>query len=85
MSATSHLATLDMGIWADDGTIWLPKALYPTCNDAKRWAVANCGVLWIDVRCRTSWMVYDSEEAGEETPYIKCLPEVEGAFACWEI
>lgn len=86
--ATPPWEGLDMGIWADDGTVWLPKALYPARTDAKKWAVENCGVMWIDVRCRTVWMVFDPEAEDEERPYVRVLPDVwteSEPFECWEI
>lgn len=78
---------LDMGIWSDDGTVWLPKRLYPTRNDAKRFAVAEMFHTWIETRVRTRWMRDRAGEPGVEADYSfwLCSPDDEGAFECWEI
>ena len=79
------MSCLDMGIWSDDGTVWLPKRLYPTRSLAKKFAVEFMGAHWLDVRCRTSWMAMDAEH-DESGWYIKALPGVHpGAFECWEL
>lgn len=83
-------AKLDMGIWSDDGTVWLPKALYPKRSEAKMFAVREWPASYIDVRCRTRWMRHapDAPEAAYseyEHYYVMCSKDDEGAFECWEI
>ncbi len=77
---------LDMGIWSDDNTlVWLPKAIYPSRNDAKRFAVQELEHTWIEVRVRTVWMCPD-EDFMREGRYVKCLPDLNpDAIECWEI
>ena len=86
---TSHTATgredvLDMGIWSDDGTVWLPKALYPTRSHAKKFAVENFSATYIDVRVRTRWVRYEPS-APPEIAYEICAANAPDAFECWEI
>lgn len=87
MTAKSNVPhDLDMGIWSSDGDrVWLPKALFPTRNDAKRFAVENCEASWIDVRVRTRWMVSAPHGPLDDFPYHLTDADDEGAFECWEI
>lgn len=81
-----NLAPLDMGIWSDDGIVWLPKELFPTRNDAKRFAVAEMDHEWIEVRVRTKWMKRVRLSLLDEYGYyLLASPGEEGAFECWEI
>lgn len=54
-------------------------------QDGLDWTKVTAGVQFADVRVRTCWMTYAPDHGGEETPYVKCLPDAEGAFECWEI
>lgn len=76
---------LDMGIWSEDGIVWLPKRLFPTRNDAKRFAVAEMEHHWIDVRVRTKWMKHAPVSPLDDYGYHLAEPGEEGAFECWEI
>lgn len=78
-------ADVDMGIWADDGRIWLPKQLYTTRNDAKQFAVEEAGATWIDVRVRSRWMKYAPTSAFDDTPYFVTEDRDPEGFECWEI
>jgi hypothetical protein len=81
-----ELEDLKMGIWSEDGDrVWLPKELFPTRSDAKRFAVMYCEATWIDVRVRTRWMAYAPHSAFDDYPYHLTDKDDEGAFACWEI
>ena len=73
-----------MGIWSDDGTVWLPKALYPTRTEAKMFAVENCSATYIDVRVRSRFMRYEVT-APSELAYEMCAPNAPDAFECWEV
>lgn len=84
-SGGSDLAYLDMGIWADDGRVWLPKALYPKRTAAKKFAVAECGQTYIDVRVKTVFMRDAASSAFDEYPYVTCEADEPGAFEVWEI
>jgi hypothetical protein len=76
---------LDMGIHANDGVVWLPKAFAATRNAAKQWALTHGFIdSYIDARVRTVFMAEDDEH-DESGWYVKCLPEAEGAIECWEI
>jgi hypothetical protein len=75
---------LDMGIWSDDGTIWLPKELYPTRGSAKMFAVEQ-GADFLEVRVRTCWMYENPEPDIVDMPYQTTNPDRPGAFECWEI
>lgn len=79
------LAPLDMGIWSEDGTVWLPKQLFPTRNDAKRFAVAEMDHCWIDVRVRTKWMKHAPTSPLDDYGYHFAEPGEPGAFECWEV
>lgn len=76
---------LEMGIYADDGTVWLPKEFHPERNGAKMWAVDNLDLVYLDIRVRTRWMVFSPEWAGDDQPYHVCGKDHIGAFECWEI
>jgi len=72
-----------MGIWSDDGIVWLPKQNFPTRNDAKRFAVNEMGHAWVEVRVRTCWMKPDPESS--EGLYARSGQGEAGAFECWEV
>jgi hypothetical protein len=79
------MSRLDMGIWSDDGTIWLPKALYPTRSEAKMWYAEQMTCDYIDVRCRTRWMRVEPDPDYRDMPYVISEKDAEGAFECWEL
>ena len=81
----SVLDVLDMGIWSDDGTVWLPKELYPKRTEAKMFAVEHLSHSYIDVRVRSRWMRCEPNPEIEDMPYEVSSPDAEGAFECWEI
>lgn len=76
---------LNMGIWSDDGTVWLPKQLFPLRSGAKMFAVDYLGHAYIETRVRTRWMVFSPEYPGDEQPYHVCAKDHIGAFECWEV
>ena len=84
MTDSQHLW---MGIWSDDGTVWLPKKDHPKRSQAKSFAVQEMDAVYIDVRVRTRWMVRDDDggECGFDVCYVVCNPGDDGAFECWEI
>ena len=77
-------AVLDMGIWSDDGTVWLSKASCSTRSSAKMFAVEHLGHVFIEVRVRTRWM-REVEDGQWDLNYQVCDPKDEDAFECWEI
>ena len=76
-----------MGIWAEDGTtVWLPRDLYPSRNQAKLFAVEHCEAVYIDVRVRArhmaispgvDWMVDDW--------WVECERDTPGAMPVWRV
>ena len=79
------LSELDMGIWEDGGTtVWLPRKLWPTRVDAKRFALLELDHHWVDTRLRLVMMRATDDQA-REVFYERCGRDDPGAFECWEL
>jgi hypothetical protein len=82
-----------MGVWSEDGEVWLPREHYPKRSDAIRWAVDQWVCRWIDVRCLSRWMRYepllarnfDGEVVWEEDRWFECARDFPGAFPVWRL
>jgi hypothetical protein len=79
-----NVELLDLGIRSDDGTCWLPKAIYSTRSEAKMFAVEYLDSIYIEVRVRTRWMRQEPEN-DPEMEFEVCDRDHPNAFECWEI
>ena len=81
-----------MGIWSEDGEVWLAKEHYPKRSQAIMFAMKHFGCGFIEVRCRSRWMRYDPQEYPEsveplvfitEDFWVECDKDHPAAFPVW--
>jgi hypothetical protein len=70
-----------MGVHSEDGTIWLPRSLYPKRADAMSMVAEHSGALFIQVRARARWMRYSPRATVEW--WVECAKYEPGAFPVW--
>lgn len=83
----------DMGIWSEDGEIWLPRSRYPKRSAAIQFAMREWSVTFTEVSCWARWMRYepftahnlDGSVAWTEDRWYECGRDEPGAFPVWRL
>lgn len=88
----------EMGVWSEDGVIWVTREHYPTRWDAIKFGMEHLETYCLpDVRCRSRYMRYQPhvvppfEWDGRKDPgytddeWYECAPDADGAFRVWRL